>query len=59
MLRSIWDIQSTLDRKDLIHVLSEYQQEANIWAVYTEENRQSAKLSARVEFLRRHLQASA
>lgn len=53
ILRSIWDAGRFLQRGDLVNVLPEYTQEANIWAVYPE--RLSA--SARIKLCVRHMEA--
>lgn len=44
MLRSIWDARSHLQSGELVRVLPDYAQEANIWAVYPERLSESAKI---------------
>ncbi len=51
MLRSQWDVLPFLERGELVPVLPEYGQSANIWAVYQEPLYQSVKLRVCVEFL--------
>lgn len=51
MLRSQWDVQPFLARGELVQVLADYAQSANIWAVYQEPLYQSVKLRVCVEFL--------
>lgn len=51
MLRSQWDVQPFLTRGELVQVLPDYAQSANIWAVYQEPLYQSVKLRVCVEFL--------
>lgn len=51
MLRSQWDVQPFLARGELVQVLPDYAQSANIWAVYQEPLYQSVKLRVCVEFL--------
>jgi len=51
VLRSRWDAQPYLDSGQLVVVLPEYTQEANVWAVYPQRLAGSAKLQVCVEFL--------
>jgi len=51
MLRSIWDSQKHLESGNLVHILPEYRQEANIWAVYPERLNSSAKIKLCVKHL--------
>lgn len=51
ILRSIWDIEPFLRSGQLVSVLPNYQQEANIWAVYPSRLSNSAKVRVCVEFL--------
>ncbi len=53
MLRSLWDVHGLLENGDLIRVLPEYSQSANIWAVYPSRLSTSAKTRVCVEFLSR------
>ena len=52
LLRSIWNIGPALESGALVRVLSEYRQDANAWAVYPPEAKQSAKIRVCVEYLR-------
>lgn len=51
ILRSIWDVGPSLRRGELIRVLPNYQQEANVWAVYPSRLSTSAKVRVCVQFL--------
>lgn len=51
MLRSEWDVQPFLASGELVRVLPDYAQSANIWAVYQEPLYRSVKLRVCVEFL--------
>jgi len=55
VLRSLWDAQPYLDSGELVQVLPEYGQEANVWAVYPQRLASSAKVRVCVDFLERHL----
>jgi LysR family transcriptional activator of dmlA len=55
VLRSLWDAQPYLDRGELVQVLPEYRQDANVWAVYPQRLAGSAKVRVCVDFLERHL----
>lgn len=52
LLRSIWDVGPMLDSGELVRVLPAFRQDANVWAVYPAESKQSAKIRVCVEFLR-------
>jgi LysR family transcriptional activator of dmlA len=54
VLRSIWDVRALLQSGALVRVLPDYQQEANIWAVYPSRLSTSSKLRVCVEFLQAH-----
>lgn len=54
-LRSRWDAESYLESGELVQVLPEYHQEANVWAVYPTRLSHSAKLRVCVEFLESYL----
>lgn len=56
MLRSEWDVRPFLASGELIHVLPDYDQSANIWAVYQEPLYRSVKLRVCVEFLATYCQ---
>lgn len=51
VLRSTWQVDAMLREGKLVRVLPDYRQEANIWAVYPERLRASAKVRACVRFL--------
>jgi LysR family transcriptional activator of dmlA len=55
VLRSRWDAQPYLDSGELVQILHEYRQEANVWAVYPQRLASSAKVRVCVDFLERHL----
>jgi len=55
ILRSRWDVDSSLRDGLLVRVLPEYQQEANISAVYPLRLTESAKVRVCVEFLQQRL----
>lgn len=50
-LRSAWDIASALRSRQVVRVLPEYFQEANVYAVYPSRLASSARLRVCVEFL--------
>ncbi len=51
VLRSLWDVGPELASRRLVRVLPDWQQEANIWAVYPTRLERSAKVRVGVEFL--------
>jgi LysR family transcriptional activator of dmlA len=51
MLRSIWDARTHLDSGQLVNILPDYTQEANIWAVYPERLSSSAKIKLCVKHM--------
>ena len=53
-LRSWWDVRENIASGNLVHLLPEYYQPANIWAVYVSRLATSAKIRTTVEFLRRY-----
>ncbi|MEM9531364.1 MAG: LysR substrate-binding domain-containing protein [Pseudomonadota bacterium] len=55
VLRSLWDAQPYIDAGELVQILPEYTQEANVWAVYPTRLSHSAKLRVCVEFLEQFL----
>jgi LysR family transcriptional activator of dmlA len=57
ILRSIWDVDDCLREGRLVRVLPEYQQDANISAVYPLRLTESAKIRVCVEFLQERLAA--
>jgi len=54
LLRSHWDVRESLESGKLVHILQDYRQQANIWAVYTAPLANSAKIRVTVEFLRQY-----
>lgn len=54
ILRSLWDVKPMLESGELVQVLSEYTQSANVWAVYPTRVSQSAKLRVCIEFFEEH-----
>lgn len=58
ILRSIWDVGSSLRRGELIRVLPGYEQAADVWAVYPSRLSTSAKVRVCVQFLEEWLAAS-
>lgn len=54
-LRSTWDVGPLIARGELVHILTDYSQEANVWAVYPSRLDTSAKVRVCVEFLQSHL----
>ncbi|MBL8470379.1 MAG: LysR family transcriptional regulator [Rhodocyclaceae bacterium] len=55
MLRSLWDIAAPLARGELVRVLPQYAQAADIWAACPSRLSSSAKVRACVEFLQQRL----
>ncbi|WP_161795647.1 LysR substrate-binding domain-containing protein [Raoultella terrigena] len=55
-LRSWWDVNENIASGHLVHVLPDYYQPANVWAVYVSRLATSAKIRATVEFLRHYFQ---
>lgn len=53
-LRSLWDVGPLLRSGQLVQLLPEWQQEANIWAVYPSRLNLSAKVRVCVEFLQEY-----
>jgi len=51
LLRSMWDVKPLLEQGQLVQVLHDYSQSANVWAVYPTRLAESGKLRACVEFL--------
>jgi LysR family transcriptional activator of dmlA len=56
VLRSLWDAGPFLERGELLTVLPEYRQDANVWAVFPPRLMRSAKIRVCIEFLRQHLE---
>ena len=54
ILRSLWDVKPMLESGQLVQVLSDYNQSANVWAVYPTRVSQSAKLRVCIEFFEQH-----
>jgi LysR family transcriptional activator of dmlA len=59
VLRSLWDARPWLDRGELVQVLPEYRQDANVWAVYPSSLIGSARIRVCVEFFQHALTAKA
>ncbi|CFB62519.1 HTH-type transcriptional regulator DmlR [Pandoraea apista] len=59
VLRSMWDVGALIARGDLVQVLPEVTQPANVWAVYPSRVASSAKVRACVEFLAGEFQTQA
>ncbi|VFY97015.1 positive regulator of Tartrate dehydrogenase/decarboxylase/D-malic enzyme [Klebsiella variicola] len=55
-LRSWWDVRENIASGHLVHVLPEFFQPANVWAVYVSRLATSAKIRTTVEFLRHYFQ---
>ena len=54
VLRSAWDEVALLQSGQLVQVLPEWRQEANVWAVYPTRLDRSAKVRVCVEFLQEY-----
>lgn len=54
VLRSLWDAAPHIARGELVQVLPDYRQEANIWAVYPQRLTGSAKVRVCVDFMERY-----
>lgn len=54
ILRSLWDVKPMLESGQLVQVLEDYSQSANVWAVYPTRVSQSAKLRVCIEFFEEH-----
>jgi LysR family transcriptional regulator, transcriptional activator for dmlA len=52
---SIWDVAESLRAGELVRVLPDYQQSADVWAVTAERLSSSAKIQVCIEFLREQL----
>lgn len=50
VLRSMWDAGPLIERGELVRVLPDYRQDANVWAVYPPRLTGSAKLRVCVDF---------
>ena len=57
VLRSLWDVGAQLQSGRLVQVLPQWQQEANVWAVYPTRLERSAKVRVCVEFLQEYFRA--
>ncbi|WP_170925080.1 LysR substrate-binding domain-containing protein [Serratia proteamaculans] len=53
-LRSFWDVRESIENGRLVHLLPDYYQPADIWAVYVSRLATSAKVRVTVEFLREY-----
>lgn len=54
-LRSTWDVGPLIAAGRLVHILPDYAQEANVWAVYPSRLNTSAKVRVCVEFLQQYM----
>lgn len=54
LLRSYWDARESLSSGKLVHIMPQYHQQANIWAVYAAPQATSAKIRVAVEFFREY-----
>ncbi|ASW00571.1 LysR family transcriptional regulator [Paraburkholderia aromaticivorans] len=52
---SIWDVAESLRAGELVRVLPDYMQSADVWAVTAERSSSSAKVQVCIEFLREQL----
>lgn len=57
ILRSLWDVGPSLERGELVRVLPDYQQPADVWAIYPSRLSTSARLRVCVEFLEEWLRS--
>jgi LysR family transcriptional activator of dmlA len=55
MLRSYWDVAESLERGDLLQVLAEFRQPADVWAVTKIRSENSAKTRLCIRHLRKRL----
>lgn len=55
MLRSLWDVFPEIQRGNLVHILTDYRQDADIWAIYPTRLSNSSKLKTCVEFLEKEI----
>lgn len=51
ILRSLWDVSPAIQKGELVRILPDYTQEADVWAVYPSRLSTSAKVRVCVEFL--------
>lgn len=51
ILRSEWDVEKAIKKGELVHLLPDYSQEADVWAVFPSSLSVSAKTKICVEFL--------
>lgn len=58
ILRSIWDVGPSIERGELVRLLPEYAQEADVCAVYPSRLSSSAKVRVCVEFLEKWFKTS-
>lgn len=57
MLRTEYDIASSVSRGDLEIILPQYRQPADVWAVTTSRLTHSPKVRVCVEFLKKHFES--
>ncbi|WP_158781915.1 LysR substrate-binding domain-containing protein [Pantoea sp. BAV 3049] len=51
VLRSAWDVAKYVQSGELVQLLPEWYQEANIWAVYTQRSSSSLRIKTCIDFL--------
>lgn len=56
MLRSVWDAEKYLQQGHLVHILPDYKQVANVWAVYPQRLENSAKIKVCIDYLEAYFQ---
>ncbi|MBZ0344538.1 LysR family transcriptional regulator, partial [Salmonella enterica subsp. enterica serovar Infantis] len=54
-VRSEWDVAQDIERGELVRVLPQWYQEANIWAVYIQRSSSSDRIKISIVFLTEHL----
>jgi LysR family transcriptional regulator, transcriptional activator for dmlA len=59
MMRSLWDVKDLLQQGDIVQILPNYTQNANIYAVYPSKLTDSANLRECVKFLKNYLAETA
>jgi len=55
LLRSIWSVRQELEQGTLVRVLPQWQQTADVYAVYSRTTQSSAKLRVFIENLEQYL----
>lgn len=54
-LRSTWDVATFIERGELVHILPQWYQAANIWAVYTRRASSAQRIKTCIDFLSEYL----